>query len=267
MSDIAINVLLAGVVGTIAGLILQAIGRVAFSRYKGDDTRELSAVVGFRVSAIFGIAVGLIFASTAGHLMEAKKDVLEEARLMATLYVLADTPPTPTNAAAVRENLRQYIEQSAREMDDPDAPEKTAPATNRLLLKICRQMAVDDQDTSEARWTKSEFQRSCSKLIDIRGKKRIGALETHVAAPFWIFFAISFGFLAILFGVFDSRPINIVFASLFYFAAGVTAMLIFAASNPYREPGRISSAPLTRLVDLIEASDRSQSSSAPSESP
>jgi hypothetical protein len=267
MSGISIYVLLAGIVGTVAGLILQAIGRAAFSRYKGDDTRDLSGVVGFRVSAVFGIAVGLIFASTAAHLMEAKKDVLEEARLMATLYVLADTPPTPTNAAAVRENVRQYIEQSAREMDDPDASHKSAPATNRLLLKICRHMALDDQDTPEARWTKSEFQRSCSKLIDIRGKKRIGAKETHVSSPFWIFFAISFSFLAILFGVFEPRLINIIFASLFYFAAGVTAMLIYAASNPYLDPGRISSAPLSRLLDQIDANGGPQSSSVPSESP
>jgi len=89
MSGVAFHVLLAGVVGTVVGLILQAIGQTVFSRFKGDDTKDLASVVGFWVSAIFGIAVGLIFASTAAHLMEAKANVLEEARLMATLYVLA----------------------------------------------------------------------------------------------------------------------------------------------------------------------------------
>jgi len=263
MSGVTLHVLLAGVVGAVVGLILQMIGRAAFSRFKGDDTKDLSAVVGFRVSAIFGIAVGLIFASTAAHLMEVKKDVLEEARLMATLYVLAADSPTLANSGAVRDDLRQYVKLSASELDDPAAAEESVAATSRLLLKICRQMALDDQESAETRWMKSEFQRSCSKLIDIRGKKRIGAMEKHISSPFWIFFGISFSFLAILFGVFDPRLMNIVFASLFYFAAGVTGMLIYAASDPYHDPGRVSSAPLTKLLDRMDAIDGGQLSRAP----
>jgi len=255
MSAITFHVLLAGIVSAVVGMTLQTIGRATFSRFKGDDTKELAAVVGFRVSAIFGIAVGLIFASTAAHLMEAKQDVREEARLVGTLYVLAADSPTLANSGAVREDLRQYIKLSASELDDPDAAEESAAATNWLLLKICRQMALDDQESVEARWTKSEFQRSCSKLIDIRGKKRIGVMEKHISSPFWIFFGISFSFLAILFGVFDPRLMNIVFASLFYFAAGVTGMLIYAASDPYHDPGRVSSAPLTKLMDRMDAID------------
>jgi ABC-type enterochelin transport system permease subunit len=73
MTGIAFPVLLAGIATTVVGLILQAMGRAYFSRYKGDDTKELAAVVGFRVAAIFGIAVGIIFGSTAAHLLEAKK--------------------------------------------------------------------------------------------------------------------------------------------------------------------------------------------------
>jgi hypothetical protein len=114
-------------------------------------------------------------------------------------------------------------------------------------------MALNDQESAETRWTKSEFQRSCSKLIDIRGKKRIGAREKHVSTPFWIFFGISFSFLAVLLGVFDPRLINIIFASFFYFATGVTGMLIYAASDPYHDPGRISSTPLTKLIDRMDA--------------
>ena len=188
MSAITFHVLLAGIVSAVVGMTLQTIGRATFSRFKGDDTKELAAVVGFRVSAIFGIAVGLIFASTAAHLMEAKQDVREEARLVGTLYVLAADSPTLANSGAVREDLRQYIKLSASELDDPDAAEESAAATNRLLLKICRQMALDDQESVETRWTKSEFQRSCSKLIDVRGQKRIGAMvKTHLQSLLDIF--------------------------------------------------------------------------------
>jgi len=255
MTNITLYVLLAGVAGTAAGLILQAIGRAAFSQFKGDDTKDLSSIVGLRVSAIFGIAVGLIFASTAAHLMEAKRDALEEARLVTTLYILTANSPGHANSGTVRDDLKQYAKRSASELDDPEVTEKSALATGRLLLKICREMALNGQEPAEMRWIKSEFQRSCGKLIDVRGKKRIGAKEKHISTPFWIFFVISFGFLAFLFGVYDPRPINVIFASLFYFATGVTGMLIYAASDPYHDPGKISSAPLVKLLDRIDAID------------
>jgi hypothetical protein len=256
MTDITLYVLLAGVAGTVAGLILQAIGRAAFLRFKGDDTKELSSTVGLRVSAIFGIAVGLIFASTAAHLMETKRDALEESRAVLTLYVLAANSPGLANSGSVRDDLKQYIKRSINELDASQVSEDSALATGRVLLKICRGMALNDQDSPEIHWTKSEFQRSCGKLIDIRGKKRITAKEKHISAPFWIFFGISFGFLAFLFGVFDPRPINIIFTSLFFFATGVTGMLIYAASDPYHDPGKISSAPLIKLLDRIDAIDK-----------
>jgi hypothetical protein len=144
--------------------------------------------------------------------------------------------------------LRDFAERSVKELEGPTGMEGPARVTNSLLLQICRQMAPEDQDTADVRWTKAEFQRSCGKLIDLRGMKRIGARERLISAPFWIFFAISFGFLAFLFGVFEPRPLNIVFACLFYFATGVTGMIIFAASDPYHEPGKISSEPLIRLL-------------------
>ncbi len=264
MSSITYDVLLAGFVATVAGLILQMIGRAAFSRFKSDDTKEIAAVVGLRVSAIFGIAVGLIFASTTAHLMMVKKDVLEEARLVGTLYILMENSPI-AKSGIVRDNLRQYLKLSKNELEDPDGGEQFAEATNQILLKICRRMALNDQESAQTRWTKTEFQRSCSKLIDVRGKKRVGALENRVAAPFWIFFGISFSFLAILFGVFDRSTINIVFASLFYFATGVTGMLIYAASDPYHDPGKVSAAPLTKLNDRITALGDAEAPRVPSD--
>jgi len=175
---------------------------------------------------------------------------------MGTLYVLAASSPNLANSSAVRNDLRQYAKLSASEMDDPEAAEESAAATSQLLLKICRQMAPDTKESADTRWVKSEFQRSCAKLIDARGKKRFGYVESHVSAPFWVFFVVSFSFLAMLFGVFDARLINVVFTSLFYFAAGVTAMLIYAGSDPYHDPGKISAKPLTHLADRMDAIDK-----------
>ena len=122
-------------------------------------------------------------------------------------------------------------------------------------VKLCQQMAPDDKEPADTLWVKSEVQRSCAKLIDARGKKSIGYVESHISAPFWIIYAVSFSFLAMLFGVFEARLINVVCTSLFYFAAGVTAMLIYAGSDPYHDPGRISAKSLTHLIDRMDAID------------
>ena len=263
MSDMAFSVLLAGGAATAIGLILQAIGWVTFSRYKTDDTKEIAGVVGLRVSAIFGIATGLIFAATTAHLMEAKQDIREETRLVGTLYFLVEKSPDIAQSGLVRDDLRQYVKLSKSELDDPEGAEQFAPAMNELVVKLCRRMALKDKDSADTRWIKEEFQRSCAKLIDVRGKKRVGAFETLIASPFWIFFGISFSFLAILFGVFERAVMNIVFASLFYFASGVTGMLIYSASDPYHNPGKVSSAPITRLKEAMDAMANAGAPKAP----
>jgi hypothetical protein len=248
MNGFVLSALAAGFCVTIAGLALQIAGNVAFSRYSQDDSKELAGVVGFRVSAIFGIAVGLIFAASGAYLIEAKRDLQEEARLIATLQFLAAEAPTLENRGDIQQDLSEFTERSAEELEGPTGLTTAGRATSHLLLEICRNMALEEGDIGSVRWTKTEFQRSCSKLIDLRGKKRIGARDALVALPFWIFFAISFACLAFLLGVFQLRPLNIVFACLFYFITGVTGIVIYAANDPYHEPGRISSEPLLQLL-------------------
>ncbi len=244
MNGFPVFALITGIVATLVGLSLQFIGRGLFSRHTRDDSKELAGVVGLRVSAIFGIAVGLIFASSASHLMDAKRNLQEEARLIGTLKFLAAEAPTLDNRGKIQQNLDDFATRSVKELSGPGGPSEARRVTSHLLFEICRGMALDDSDNAQIRWTKVEFQRSCSKLIDLRGRKIIGSRESLVTPPFWVFFIVCFCFLAFLFGVFEPRPLNIVFACLFYFATGVTGVIIYASSDPYREPGRISTAPL-----------------------
>ncbi len=248
MNGFPVYALLTGIAATLIGLGLQFLGRMLFARHKRDDSKELAGVVGLRVSAIFGIAVGLIFASSAAHLMEAKRNLQEEARLIGTLKFLAAEAPELQNRGQIQQNLVEFATRSVKELSEPTGPSEARRATSHLLLETCRAMALDDKDDAQIRWTKAEFQRSCSKLIDLRGTKIIGSREQLVTPPFWVFFVVCFCFLAFLFGVFEPRPLNIVFACLFYFATGVTGVIIFASSDPYREPGQISTAPLQMLL-------------------
>jgi hypothetical protein len=248
MNGFALYSLAAGLCVTIVGLALQIAGYGVFSRYSEDDSKELAGVVGFRVSAIFGIAVGLIFAASGAYLIEAKRDLQEEARLIATLQFLAAEAPNLPNTGKLQQNLTEFAERSAEELEGPTGLTAAGRTTSHLLLEICRDMASVDGDTGAVRWTKTEFQRSCSKLIDLRGKKRIGARAALVSIPFWIFFAICFACLAFLLGVFKLRPLNIIFACLFYFITGITGIVIYAANDPYHDPGRISSEPLLQLL-------------------
>lgn len=237
-----------GFAATLFGLILQWIGAYVFSRHSQDDTKELAGVVGLRVSAIFGIAVGLIFAASASHLMEAKRNLQEEVRLIGTLQFLAAEAPTLQNRGQTQQDLSEFAKRTVAELESEGGPDNGGRATSHLLLEICRNMALEDGDSADIRWTKIEFERSCAKLIDLRGTKQVGSRETLVAKPFWVFFVICFSFLAFLFGVFSLRPLNIIFACLFYFTTGITGVIIYAAGNPYKEPGRISTAPMHRLL-------------------
>lgn len=244
---------LAGVAVTISGLAFQLLGHFAFRHFGDGDTKDVAGVVGFRVSAIFGIACGLIFAASAAYLIEAKRDLQEEARLIGTLQFLVTNADGLENKAEVQKNLRAFAERSLKEFQTREGVGNAGRVTSNLLGESCRGMLPDDNDGPHVTWVKGEFQRSCSKLIDLRGKKLIGSREPLVSTPFWAFFAICFLFLAFLFGVFALTPINVAFACIFYFTTGITGAIIFAMSNPYREPGKVDPQPLTLLLQKADS--------------
>ena len=222
MSVIAIYVFVAGLGCAAIGLALQLIGAMAFTRFGAQDTRELAGVAGLRVSAIFGIAVGLIFSGSHAHYTDANRDLLEQVRLIGTLYVFALNEPDLPNTKRLREQLRQYAQASATDLDHPNTAEQSVDATNKLLYELCK--LATSQKTSVTNWYEAQIQGSCAMLVELRGKERIGMSMNNVETPFWIFFVLSFGFLAFLFGVFSRRPLNLLFSTLFYFVVGVTGL-------------------------------------------
>ncbi len=244
MGSFTFYLLMAALFSALLGLGIQGASRAALLRLRAaKDTKDLVGVASFRVAAIFGIALGLIFSSSNSHHVEVRKDVQEETRLWGTLYVLAASLPLDS-CRSIRDQLRLYNYNVANEIEHPEAGDQRAVFTTQSLFQICRQMAADANEPVQASWYKTEFERSCSKLMDARGNRRIAMLEEHVKAPFWIFLTVSFSFLAILFGAFDWKAVNLIFSSLFYIAVGVTAALIYAMSDPYHQPGKISPLPV-----------------------
>jgi hypothetical protein len=256
---LTIHVLVAGITGAVVGLCLQRIGAAAFSRFGAPDTKDLAAIAGIRIAAIFGIAVALIFSSSHAYYSEAKKNVLDEVRLVGTLYLIAKNLPDTGELQDLRAKLINYAQASARDLEQPQTANESAAATNQLLLSICMGLAPRRGETASTNWLRAQVQTSCDRLIELRGKTRVRMIVSNTEAPFWIFFWLSSMFLAVLFGVFERRPLNYVFAILFYFTAGATALLIFWMSNPYYGPSRISSTPFLQLIAKIEGS----SSAAP----
>ena len=259
MVTIAVYLFIAGGISAVVGLSLQMIGNATFSHFKIHDTKELAALAGLRISAIFAIAAGLIFSGSHTHFVEAKRDLLEEARLIGTMYVLVSDAPEFPNSRTIKAKLSEYTQVSAAELNNPKGANRTPEAINKLLVEICKLTAPDLKGAISATiWLRTQLENSCSKLIELRGKKRIWSLTNSVETPFWIFFSISFGFLAFLLGVFEKKLLNIMFAALFYFAAGATATLIFWMGDPYHGPTRIASTPLTQLAAKMDAIEKGQ---------
>jgi hypothetical protein len=256
MGIVAVYLLSAGAISIAVGLALQMIGSAAFAYFKIHDTKELAGLAGLRVSAIFAIAVGLIFSDSHTHYVEAKRNLLEEARLIATMDILTLNAPDFPHSRDIRLKLLEYVRVSAVELENPDTADRTAESTNKLLVEICRLAAPDVEKISAMIWLRTQLENSCSSLVELRGKKRVWTLTSSVERPFWIFFSISFGFLAFLLGVFEKQPLNLLFAALFYFAAGATAILIYWMGDPYHGPSRIAATPLMQLMSKMHSLDK-----------
>jgi hypothetical protein len=216
----------------------------------------LAGLAGLRLSAIFAIAVGLIFSDSHTHYIEAKRNLLEEARLIGTMDVLTLNAPDFPNSRDIRLKLLEYARVSAVELANPEAADRTVESTNKMLVEICK-LAAPDVEKSAMIWLRTQLENSCSNLVELRGKQRVWTLTSSVETPFWIFFSISFGFLAFLLGVFEKQPLNMLFAALFYFAAGATAILIYWMGDPYHGPSRIAATPLTQLIAKMQSLEKS----------
>jgi hypothetical protein len=256
MAIVALYLLSAGAITVAVGLALQLIGNAAFAYFKIHDTKELAGLAGLRVSAIFAIAVGLIFSDSHTHYVDAKRNLLEEARLIGTMDVLTLNAPDFPNSRDIRLKLLEYARVSAVELENPETADRTAESTNKILVELCK-LAAPDVEKSAMIWLRTQLENSCSNLVELRGKQRVWTLTSSVEAPFWIFFSISFGFLAFLLGVFEKQPLNMLFAALFYFAAGATAILIYWMGDPYHGPSRISATPLTQLIAKMQSLEKS----------
>jgi hypothetical protein len=256
MSAVAFYVFLAGAASAAVGLILQMIGNAAFAHFKIHDTKELAGLAGLRVSAIFGIAAGLIFSGSHSHYIEAKKDLLEEVRLIGTMYVTVSNVPDFPHLRDIRMMLLKYARALAADLERPETADTSARAANNLLFEICKLAAPDFGNMAAKIWLRTQLENSCSKLVDLRGKNRVWMLTSSVETPFWIFFSLSFGFLAFLLGVFEKQPLNMVFSGLFYFLVGATAILIFWMSDPYHGPSRLSATPLLQLIAKMDSIEK-----------
>lgn len=146
--------LLGGFTVTVVGLGLQLLGRFLFKRFGDGDTKEVAGVVGFRVSAIFGIAVGLIFAASAAYLIEAKRDLQEEVRLIATLKFLAADTPTLQDRGKIEQSLTDFASHSLQEMNGPGGISETGRGDRTGLLRLgdpvrlafdMRDLGIDDR--------------------------------------------------------------------------------------------------------------------------
>jgi hypothetical protein len=256
MAIVALYLLSAGAITVAVGLALQLIGNAAFAYFKIHDTKELAGLAGLRVSAIFAIAVGLIFSDSHTHYVDAKRNLLEEARLIGTMDVLTLNAPDFPNSRDIRLKLLEYARVSAVELENPETADRTAESTNKILVELCK-LAAPDVEKSAIIWLRTQLENSCSNLVELRGKQRVWTLTSSVETPFWIFFSISFGFLAFLLGVFEKQPLNLLFAALFYFAAGATAILIYWMGDPYHGPSRIAATPLTQLIAKMQSLEKS----------
>jgi hypothetical protein len=256
MGIVAVYLLSAGAITVVVGLALQLIGNAAFAYFKIHDTKELAGLAGLRLSAIFAIAVGLIFSDSHTHYIEAKRNLLEEARLIGTMDILTLNAPDFPTSRNIRVKLLDYARVLAVEIENPGTADRTAESTNTLLVEICK-LTAPDVEKSAMIWLRAQLENSCSNLVELRGKQRIWTLTSSVETPFWIFFSISFGFLAFLLGVFEKQPLNMLFAALFYFAAGATAILIYWMGDPYHGPSRIAATPLTQLIAKMHSLDKS----------
>jgi len=229
------------------GIALQRTGGWLFARWGRGDTRDYAAVLGLRLGAVFSIVVGLIHNSTYGDYAETRRALLEEAGLLQTLHGLAAAFPE-TRAADTRGDIVAYARRVAGELDPARQDDASLAAASAELYALCERSPSDQGGN----WTPGEFQRVCSALAELRGRRLARVLEEPgERGPLAAFLCLSFAALAVLLGVFERTRAHLLLGGLLYAVTGLTFALIHGLSEPFAGPLALDGTPLLQLAATL----------------
>jgi len=214
--------------------------------------RALAAPTFVAVSTLFALFAGFLLADVMAQKHRAVQAVETESAALLTLGI--DSEAARTHGGAIRAGIHAYARSVVADEWPLLVREHASAKTEQALATLLR--AVRDGPAADGvnSVVHGQMMALAQKVVAARAE-RVAIVSNHVGqlgwtALFLLGFITQFGLgLAHL----DRRPANAMAIAFFSCGAVMALWLIAIQDNPFGGPGRISSAPIEKVIRMVSA--------------
>ena len=224
--------------------IFSAIGVGLFCLFKtlifrqlSTDTRELAGSGLFRVASIYAFIVGLVFSHLVADFSLAQEQINREASILLSIGKLLNEFGDAQAKELISET-QEYLENShyqiENEINDDDS--KIEKSAMELHLRARELEPMERlQELIKARILQQ------SEILIKNQNQRIGKTYDQGAIIFMAYYFFGFIIILLFMSINNINKQNLAIIGVFSGFVGLTTIFMFALSDPYGRPGKVSS--------------------------
>jgi uncharacterized Tic20 family protein len=224
------------ILSTAVGVGLFCLFKMLFFRQLSPDTRDLAGSGLFRIASIFGIVVGLVFSQLVAGFSSVQDRINREAASLLTIGKLLNEFGGE-QATALISDTQIYLEDLHRKLANTNKSDNSAVDKAAMYLHLRAGDLVPAAPIQEL--IKAQIIQQTDILIKSQIQRVDKSLNKGMVA-FMVYFIVCFILILYLMSINRINWQNIMIISVFSGFMGLTAIIMFALSDPFQAPGKVS---------------------------
>ena len=230
------------------GVGLFCLFKTLIFRQLSTDTRELAGSALFRVASIYAFVVGLVFSHLVADFSLAQNQINREASILLSISKLLNEFGGAQAKALISET-QEYLEnlhyQIENEINDDDS--KIEKSAMELHLRARELEPMERlQELIKARILQQ------SEILIKNQNQRIGKTYDQGAIIFMAYYFLGFIIILLFMSINNINKQNLAIIGVFSGFIGLTTIFMFALSDPYKRPGKVSPKAYLNAASHIE---------------
>lgn len=237
------------VVFAAVGAGLFCLFKTLFFRRLSTDTRDLAGAGLFRIASIYAFVIGLVFSRLVADFSLVQDQINHEASTLLTISKLLNELGSEKATALISET-RNYLENLHNQIENEINYDDSEIDNTAMHLHL----RAGDLEPMEPfqELIKAQILQQTNVLIKNR-IQRTGKTYDQGFVIFLAYYFVGFTIILLFMSINSINKQNIGLICVFSGFIGITTLFLFALSDPYRLPGKVSSKPYVSAAIYIES--------------
>ena len=215
-----------------------------------EETRELAASVGVRISVLYSLIIGVMVANIASEYSDdVRRTYAEAVEIVRTDETLRSLDTAQAQAArhALRAYVQSLIEEEWGQLHDGNFD----PVTRGMFRNFQQVVHALKSEARDASGVYDLVQEHVSQLSEYRAHRFLVS-NARGTSFIWLLGIVGFTALLVQFGFYSRSRSAYFLVSIFSIMQATVFFVALVASSPFSEPGAISPQPLAQAIEFMD---------------